>query len=64
MESAVEVEKTPDCIQNQSRRDGPVNINVSGHQQELERNFGLVSICGLAVTAGSTWLGLGGSIVR
>lgn len=39
-------------------------VNASGHPQELDRNFGLLSICGLAITTGNTWLGLGGSIVR
>lgn len=39
-------------------------INPSGHRQELQRNYGLWSICGLAITTGNTWLALGGSIVR
>ena len=39
-------------------------VNASGHQQELERNFGLLSTCGLALTTGNTWIALGGSIVR
>ena len=39
------------------------NINPSGHQQELERNFGLLSTCGLALTSGNTWIALGGSVV-
>ena len=38
-------------------------INASGHLQELDRNFSLLSLCGLAVTTGNTWLALGGSIV-
>ena len=40
-----------------------VLINASGHEQELERNFHLINICGLAVTSGNTWIALGGSIV-
>ncbi len=40
-----------------------VPINASGHKQELERNFHLINICGLAVTSGNTWIALGGSIV-
>ena len=39
-------------------------VNVSGHKQELERNFGLMSLCGLAITSGNTWIALGGSVVR
>jgi len=38
-------------------------INASGHTQQLSRNFGLLSTCGLALTAGNTWLALGGSVV-
>ena len=38
-------------------------INVSGHKQELERNFGLISLCGLGITSGNTWIALGGSVV-
>lgn len=38
-------------------------INESGHKQELDRNFGLWNICGLALTSGNTWVALGGSIV-
>ena len=40
-----------------------VPINASGHKQELERNFGFINICGLALTSGNTWIALGGSIV-
>jgi hypothetical protein len=41
-----------------------VPINASGHRQELEKNFGLFSICGIAVTTGESWIVLGNSIVR
>ncbi|KAF2191466.1 choline transporter [Zopfia rhizophila CBS 207.26] len=37
-------------------------INALGHRQELQRNFGLLSICGLAVTTGNTWVAQGGSL--
>ncbi|GAB7366370.1 hypothetical protein MBLNU230_g8168t1 [Neophaeotheca triangularis] len=37
-------------------------INASGHQQELQRNFGFFAIVGLALTSGNTWLAFGGSI--
>lgn len=39
-------------------------VNVSGHRQELERNFGLISICAIAITTGNTWIAQGGSVVR
>lgn len=37
-------------------------INASGHKQELERNFSLLSICAVAVTTGNTWIAQGGSV--
>lgn len=40
-----------------------VGVNVSGHKQELQRNFGLWSLCGLGITSGNVWIALGGSIV-
>ena len=39
-------------------------INASGHKQQLDRNFNLISICSYAITAGNTWVSLGGTIVR
>ncbi|KAL9585911.1 MAG: hypothetical protein Q9212_001228 [Teloschistes hypoglaucus] len=39
-----------------------VGINVSGHMQELQRNFGLLSLCGLGITSGNVWSTLGGAI--
>jgi choline transport protein len=38
-------------------------VNASGHRQELQRNFSLLSICALAVTTGNTWIAQGGSVV-
>lgn len=38
-------------------------INASGHKQELQRNFNLLAICGVAITLGSTWVTVGGSVV-
>ncbi|KAI9703502.1 MAG: hypothetical protein M1820_005806 [Bogoriella megaspora] len=38
-------------------------INASGHVQELERNFGLLSICSVGIVTGNSWCALGGSIV-
>ncbi|KAL8722866.1 MAG: hypothetical protein Q9225_000699 [Loekoesia sp. 1 TL-2023] len=39
-----------------------VGVNVSGHKQELQRNFGLLSLCGLGITSGNVWIALGGAI--
>ncbi|KAJ5433769.1 SNF2-related protein [Penicillium cf. griseofulvum] len=56
-----EITSTPDYT-----NDGPVDgelVNASGHRQELQRNFGLISICAVAVTTGNTWIAQGGSVV-
>ncbi|KAL9066142.1 MAG: hypothetical protein Q9157_007242 [Trypethelium eluteriae] len=37
-------------------------VNASGHVQELDRNFGLFSICALGIVAGNAWSALAGSI--
>lgn len=37
-------------------------INASGHRQEVQRNFSLLSICAVAVTTGNTWIAQGGSV--
>jgi choline transport protein len=37
-------------------------LNETGHIQELERNFSLLSVCSVGI-AGNTWAALGGSIV-
>ena len=38
-------------------------LNASGHKQELERNFSLLSLCAIGITTGNVWAALGGSIV-
>ncbi|KAL8949946.1 MAG: hypothetical protein Q9222_003978 [Ikaeria aurantiellina] len=38
-------------------------LNVSGHKQELQRNFGLLSLTGMGVATGNVWVALGGSLV-
>lgn len=40
-----------------------MEINETGHIQELERNFSLFSICSVGIVTGNTWAALGGSIV-
>ncbi|KAJ1324039.1 choline transport protein [Microdochium nivale] len=38
-------------------------INASGHVEELDRRFGLLSVAGLGLTVGNVWPALGGSIL-
>ncbi|KAF2453461.1 putative choline transport protein [Lineolata rhizophorae] len=38
-------------------------INASGHVQELDRNFSLLSVTAVGITTGNVWAALGGSIV-
>lgn len=38
-------------------------VNVSGHVQELDRNFGLWSICSIGILADNAWAAGGGSLV-
>jgi choline transport protein len=40
-----------------------MEVNETGHIQELERNFSLFSICSVGIVTGNTWAALGGSIV-
>ena len=37
-------------------------VNASGHPDQLKRHYGLLSICGLALTIDNAWVALGGSI--
>ncbi|KAB8298028.1 hypothetical protein EYC80_001800 [Monilinia laxa] len=39
-----------------------VEVNETGHVQEVERNFSLLSICSVGLVTGNTWAALGGSI--
>jgi hypothetical protein len=40
-----------------------MEVNETGHIQELECNFSLFSICSVGIVTGNTWAALGGSIV-
>lgn len=37
-------------------------VNASGHRDQLQRQYGLLSICGLALTIDNAWIALGGSL--
>ncbi|KAG6809947.1 hypothetical protein H0H92_013983 [Tricholoma furcatifolium] len=56
-------EKTKDTVSADAENHQGELINASGHVQELERNFSLLSICAVAVTTGNTWIAQGGSVV-
>lgn len=34
-------------------------INASGHPDQLERNYGILSICGMALTVDNAWVAIG-----
>ena len=36
-------------------------VNASGHQDQLQRQYGLWSICGLALTIDTAWVAFGGA---
>lgn len=38
------------------------DINASGHKDQLQRQYSLWGICGLALTIDNAWIALGGSI--
>jgi hypothetical protein len=38
-------------------------VNASGHKQELDRNFGIWSICAISVCTDNAWAAGGGSLV-
>ncbi len=40
-----------------------LEVNETGHLQELERNFSLLSCCSVGIVTGSNWPALGGSII-
>ena len=37
-------------------------INVSGHPDQLQRQYGLLSVCGLALTVDNAWVAIGTSL--
>ena len=44
-----------------SLQDG-IPLNASGHQDQLQRHFNILHLCGLALTIDNAWIALGGSI--
>ncbi|KAJ7224935.1 choline transport protein [Mycena haematopus] len=43
-------------------REAGVRVNASGHADQLDRQYGLLSICATALTIDNAWVALGGSI--
>ncbi|KAF9875445.1 amino acid permease [Colletotrichum karsti] len=43
--------------------DNNPTVNASGHVQELERNYSLLSLAGLGLIVGNVWPAIGGSIL-
>ena len=61
----VEAESVPDLLaRNEAVPVVAGEINASGHRQELQRNFKLLALCGVAITTANSWVALGGTIVR
>ena len=59
---------TPEVLKNAANRrtslvskEGTV-VNASGHRDQLQRQYGLLSICGLALTIDNAWIAFGGSL--
>lgn len=59
---------TPDLLQNAAERktsivsgEGHI-VNASGHRDQLQRQYGLWSICGLGLTIDNAWIAFGGSL--
>jgi amino acid permease len=51
-----------DSASTEEQRSSMELVNASGHRQELQRNYSLLSICALAITTGNTWIAQGGSV--
>ena len=37
-------------------------INASGHRDQLDRQYGILSICGMALTVDNAWVAIGTSL--
>lgn len=42
--------------------EGGVAVNASGWKDQLDRQYGLLSLCGIALTVDNAWVALGSSI--
>lgn len=60
-ESALANTQTPSDRSTNTSPD--VLINASGHKQELQRNFNLLSLAGAGIVVGNVWPAVGGTIL-
>lgn len=37
-------------------------VNASGHRDQLDRQYGILSICGMALTVDNAWVAIGTSL--
>lgn len=57
-------ENAPAVSTDSTHSDAAANlINASGHTQELQRNFSLLSLAGVGLVVGNVWPAIGGSIL-
>lgn len=42
--------------------DHPCALNASGHPDQLDRQYGILSICGMALTVDNAWVAVGTSM--
>jgi choline transport protein len=66
MDGKTDIEKLPSSATNDDEAGVAIGeiVNVSGHVQELDRNFGFWSICAVSIVADNAWAAGGGSLVR
>jgi choline transport protein len=64
------IQDKKDNVQTTTRQSSPTPdvshgelINASGHIQEVDRNFGLLSLSGFGIVSGNVWPALGSTIL-
>ena len=63
MEATEKDKNEPEYDLDESSGSAAEVVNVTGHKQELDRNFSLLSISAVGIVNGNCWAALGGSIV-
>ena len=46
----------------ESPSEDEIKINASGHRDQLQRGYGIISICGLALAVDNAWVAIGTSL--
>lgn len=62
-ERTASARKTSHAQHQASSQNREVQINASGHIQELQQNFNLLSLAGVGLVVGNVWPAIGGSIL-